>query len=139
VLKTVPAGCGPARVVVSRDSQDVWLTAGGGNAVVAYSAAKLLTDPRHALVARVAVGARPAGLVFYDHGLRLMVANSGPGAASAAVIDVPQALAGRPALLGKVKSGATPSAVALYPGGKTLLVTDAGSGQVQIIRVARLP
>jgi len=52
LLKTVRAGCGPGQVVVSRDSQDVWLTVGGGNAVVAYSAAKLLTDPQHALVAR---------------------------------------------------------------------------------------
>jgi hypothetical protein len=29
--------------------------------------------------------------------------------------------------------------VALYPGGKTLLVIDAGAGQVQVIRVDRLP
>jgi DNA-binding beta-propeller fold protein YncE/tRNA A-37 threonylcarbamoyl transferase component Bud32 len=138
VLKTVRAGCGPGQVVVSRDSQDVWLTVGGGNAVVAYSAAKLLTDPRHALVARTAVGGRPAGLVFYDHGLRILVADSGPGP-GAAVIDVPEALAARPALLGNVSSGAAPAAVTLYPGGKTLLITDAGSGQVQVISVARLP
>jgi DNA-binding beta-propeller fold protein YncE len=139
VLKTADAGCGPAQVAVSKDSQDVWVTVGGGNAVVAYSAARLLTDPQRALIARVAVGERPLGLVLYGHGLRLMVADSGPGGhANVAVIDVPQALAGRPALLGIIRSGASPSQVALYPGGKTLLVTDAGSGQMQVISVAQL-
>ena len=139
VLKAVRAGCGPGPVVVSRDSQDVWVTDGGGNAVAAYSAAKLLTDPQHAIVARVAVGARPLGLVFFDHGLRIMVAESGQGASGVAVINVPAALASRPALLGNIGSGAAPSAVALYPGGKTLLVIDGGAGQVQVIRVDRLP
>jgi DNA-binding beta-propeller fold protein YncE len=144
VLKVVNAGCGPARVVVSKDSADVWVTVGGGDAVVAYSAAKLLTDPQHALVARVAVGELPLGLVFFNRGSRLMVADSNRDgvsgrASNLAVIDVQKALAGQPALLGTVKSGDVPRQFALYPGGKTLLVTDTGSGQVQAIKIAHLP
>jgi hypothetical protein len=84
---------------------------------------------------------QPLGLVFYDHGLRLMVADAGrrQGAGGAAVVDVSRALAVRPALLGTVPTGARPQQVALYPGGKTLLITDTGSRQLHVIRVAQLP
>jgi serine/threonine-protein kinase len=141
VVKTVAAGCGPDQVAISKDSQDVWVTVTGANAVVAYSAARLLSDPQHALVARVAVGSQPLGMVFYDHGLRLIVADGGrqQAAGGAAIVDVPRALAVRPALLGTVPTGPGPQQVALYPGGKTLLLADAGSRQLHVIRVAQLP
>jgi DNA-binding beta-propeller fold protein YncE len=142
VVAKVKAGCGPDQVVISKYGQDVWVTVGGGNAVDAYSAAKLLSDPAHALIARVTVGEQPAGLVFFDHGDRIVVADSGgdqvpAGTPGLALVDVPNALAGRqPALSGTVSSGGVPPQVALYPGGQTLLVT--GTGQVQVISVAQL-
>jgi DNA-binding beta-propeller fold protein YncE/tRNA A-37 threonylcarbamoyl transferase component Bud32 len=144
VVRVVKAGCGPARIAISKDSSEIWVTVGGGNALVAYSAAKLLSDPRHALIARVAVGELPLGLVFFDHGNRLLVADSNRDqltgrAAGVALINVPNALRGKPALLGTAGSGAGAGQVALYPGGKTLLVADAGSGQIQIIKVTGLP
>jgi DNA-binding beta-propeller fold protein YncE len=146
VVAKVRAGCGPDQVAISKYGQDVWVTVGGGNAVDAYSAAKLLSDPAHALIARVTVGGRPAGLVFFDHGNCIVVADSGedqvPGSAPGlALVNVPNALAGRqPALSGAVSSGAAPQRVALYPGGQTLLVTGTGtsSGQVQVISVVQL-
>jgi DNA-binding beta-propeller fold protein YncE/tRNA A-37 threonylcarbamoyl transferase component Bud32 len=144
VLQTVGAGCGPDRVVVSGDGQTVWVSAGGGNAVVAFSAAKLLTEPGAALEARVAVGQLPLGLAIVDQGARLIVADSNrdnlPGsAASLAVIDVGKALARKPALDGFVKAGGTPRQFALEPGGATLLVADTGAGRVQAVKIAQLP
>ncbi len=144
VVAVVKAGCGPGRIAISQDSRDIWVTVGGGNALVAYSAARLLSDPRHALIARVAIGELPLGLVFFDHGKRLLVADSNRDqvtgrASNLALVDVPEALSGKPALLGTIGSGAVPRQVALYPGGKTLLVADTGSGQVQVIKVAELP
>jgi DNA-binding beta-propeller fold protein YncE len=144
VVKVVNAGCGPDRVVVSNDGQDVWVTVGGGNALVAFSGAKLLTDPQHALIARVALGELPLGLAIYDHGTRIIVADSDrdhvpDGVSNLAVIDVQKALDHQPALLGTVRSGDVPRQVVPYPGGKTLLVTDTGSGQVQTIKAADLP
>jgi DNA-binding beta-propeller fold protein YncE len=138
VVKTVSAGCGPNQVLIDKYSRNVWVTVAGGNALVAYSADKLLSDPRHALLARVAVGGQPLGLVFYDHGQRIMVADAGQagGAGNVAVVDVSRA---RPALLGTVATGAAPQQVALYPGGKTLLVADTGSRQLQVIKVSQLP
>lgn len=64
VLERVSAGCGPDRVAVSASGRTVWASAGGGNAVEAFSAARLLSDPAHAVLARVTVGQRPVGLML---------------------------------------------------------------------------
>ncbi|HEV3069544.1 MAG TPA: protein kinase [Streptosporangiaceae bacterium] len=144
VLKQVSAGCGPDRVALSANGRTVWVSVGGGNAVVAFSAAKLLSDSRHALIARVAVGQLPLGLAIANGGSRLIVADSNRdgvrgGASSLAVIDVQRALARQPALAGFLRAGSTPRNLAVEPGGGALLVVDTGSGQVQADAIARLP
>ncbi|HEY6278832.1 MAG TPA: serine/threonine-protein kinase [Streptosporangiaceae bacterium] len=144
VLKVVPAGCGPARVITSANGSDVWVTAGGGNALEGFSAAKLVSDPAHALIATVAVGQIPLGLVMVDNGSRIVVANSnrdklGGSLPSLAVIDVAKALARKPALLGVISVGQTPRQFSLEPNGKTLLVTNTNSGQVEAVDVGHLP
>jgi DNA-binding beta-propeller fold protein YncE len=144
IVHAVDGGCGPARVIASPDGRNVWLTTGGGNALLGYSAAKLVTDPSHALIARVAVGQTPLGLIMVNNPARIVLADSNrdnvPGAVSnLAVVDVAKALAGKPALLGFIKSGTTPRQFVLEPGGKSLLVTNTGSGQIQTVNVAHLP
>jgi serine/threonine protein kinase/DNA-binding beta-propeller fold protein YncE len=143
VLKKINAGCGPDRVAVSGDGHTVWVSAGGGNAVIAFSAAKLLSDPAHALLARVAVGQRPLGLVLVNRGAQLIVADSNrdnaPGGESGlAVIDVQRALHRQPALTGFLHTGSTPRQFAVEPAGGTLLVVDTGSGQVQAVKIGHL-
>jgi DNA-binding beta-propeller fold protein YncE len=143
VLARISAGCGPDRVAVSADGRTVWVSVGGANAVEAFSAAKLLSDPAHALVARVAVGQRPLGLVLIDKGAQLIVADSNRdnqpgGTASLAVVDVPKALAGKPALTGFLAAGSTPRQFAAEPGGGTLLVVDTGSGRLQADQIGQL-
>ena len=138
------AGCGPSRVITSADGKDVWVTAGGANALLGFSAAKLLSDPKHALIARIAVGEIPLGLVLVNHGSRIVVANSNREKMSGvlpglAVVDVSKALAGKPAVLGVVKSGLAPRQFALEPNGKTLLVTNTDSGELEAVNVAQLP
>jgi DNA-binding beta-propeller fold protein YncE len=144
VVATVNAGCGPARVIASPDGKNVWVTAGGGNTLEAFSAGKLLTDPRHALIAKMRVGQIPLGLAFIDSGRRIVVANSnrdnvGGAVSGLAVIDASKALAGGHALVGTIKSGAAPRQFALEPNGKTLLVTNTGSGQLEAVNVGQLP
>ena len=144
VVKVDNAGCGPARVLASPDGKYVWVTSGGGNALEAFSAGKLLSDPRHALVAKVAVGQIPLGLALVNNGTRMVVADSnrdtvGTSTADLMVVDVDKALAGKPALVGTIKSGLAPRQFALEPNGKTLLVTNTGSGQVEAVNVGQLP
>jgi serine/threonine-protein kinase len=144
IVKAVNAGCGPARVITSADGKHVWVTAGGGNTLEAFSADKLLTDTKHALIAKVPVGQIPLGLVLVNDGTRMVVADSnrdnvGTAKPGLAVIDVDKALAGQPAVLGTIKSGLAPRQFALEPNGRTLLVTNTQSGQVEAVNVGQLP
>ena len=142
MMKTIPAGCKPNRIEFSNGGQDLWVTAVGSNALLGFSTAKLLSDPGHALLARVAVGQSPLGLAIISHGSRIVVADSNkvnqPGSTpNLAVVSVDKALAGKPALLGYVQSGLQPRQFAVSRG--TLLVANTKSGQVQAIRMDSLP
>jgi DNA-binding beta-propeller fold protein YncE len=144
VAGTVSAGCSPVRVVTSADGKVVWVTARGSDAVLAFSAAALRTDPGHALLARVQVGEAPVGLALSGDGQRLVVADSdrfsAKGAtANLAVVNVKAALAGRPALLGLIPAGAFPREMTVIPRTDTLLVTDYLAEQVQAVNLATAP
>ena len=142
MMKTVPAGCKPNRMEFSEGGQDLWVTAVGSNALLGFSTAKLLSDPGHALLARVAIGQSPLGLAVISHGSRIVVADSNkvdqPGSTpNLAVVSVSKALAGKPALLGYVQSGLQPRQFAVSRG--TLLVANTKSAQVQAVQVNSLP
>jgi DNA-binding beta-propeller fold protein YncE len=144
VMKPIPAGCQTNRVAFSPDGQELWVTAAGSNALLGFSAAKLLSDPAHALIARVAVGQSPLGLAVISNGSRIVVADSnkggGPGSqANLAVVDTAKARAGKLALVGYLRSGLQPRQFAVVSHSTTLLVTNTGSAQVQTVDLSRLP
>ena len=143
-VRRVPAGCGPARAMLSADKKVLWVTARDSDALLGFSTAELASNPGKALVARVMVGESPLGETFADGGRRIVLADSNlngvKGAVSdLAVVDPAKALAGQKALLGYIPTGDVPRAVATNSGGATLLVTDQNAGQVQVMRVADLP
>jgi Protein kinase domain len=119
--------------------------AGGScDALLGFSAAKLRSDPAHALIARVEVGETPIGLTFIGHGKRIIVADSNlnglkRATSSLAVVDTAAALAGRPSLLGLVSTGLLPRQFTVEPNGKALLVTNSDSRQLQAVAIADLP
>jgi DNA-binding beta-propeller fold protein YncE len=144
VVATIPVGCGPARALLSADGSVLWVTDRQSDELLAFSTARLLSDPRRALIARVMVGEVPLGEAFADGGRRIVVADSNlnglkSAVANLAVVDTASALAGRPALLGYVPTGLLPRAVEVEPGRATLLVSDQNSGQLQALPVADLP
>ena len=144
IVQKVDAGCAPGRVMPATDGKHVWVTSARGNALLAYSAAKLISDPTHALIARVALGQAPLGMEPVNDGKQIVIADSNrfkvPGAASnLAVVDVSKALARQPALVGLIKSGTTPRQLTLESNGTTLLVTNTDSGQVQAVDISHLP
>jgi len=144
VVTTVHAGCSPVRVITSADGAVVWVTARESDALLAFSAARLLSDPARARLADVQVGEAPVGLTLVDGGRRLVAADSDRfslrgGQANLAVVSVAAALAHRPAVLGYIKSGLFPRQMALEPGGRTLLVTDFASDQLEAVSMAGLP
>jgi serine/threonine protein kinase len=145
VLQSVPAGCGAARALISANHQDIWVTDRGGDALLAFSASKLLTDPQNALIARVMVGASPVGEAFVDSGARIVVADTTlrhpPSPSSTvAVVSTARALAGQPsAVLGYLTVGSEARQFAVVPGSNTLLLTVQGAHAVEAIDVPTLP
>jgi DNA-binding beta-propeller fold protein YncE len=145
VKATARAGCDPVRVIASGDGRTVWVTSRGSDALLGFSASRLLSDPAHALEAQVDVGAAPIGETFASVGgrTRILVADSNlgvrSGTPSVAVIDPARALRRAPALLGYASTGQVPRQFTIEPDGKTALVTDNGSGQLQAIDLSTLP
>jgi DNA-binding beta-propeller fold protein YncE len=156
VQETVRAGCDPGRVITTSGGATVWVTARASNALLAFSAARLRSDPGRALVAKVRVGQSPIGLTALPDGRRILVANSGQHGsgqhgsgqhgsgqhggrqASLGVISTTAALAGRPALLGVIGAGVLPREFAVEPGGRTALITNSASHQLEAINVSGL-
>jgi DNA-binding beta-propeller fold protein YncE len=135
VVATAAAGCSPSSVITSPDGQVVWVAERGSNGLLAFSAAKLRTDRKRALLAVMKVGHEPTGLISVAGGKRIVVADSG---SYLAVVSV-QAQAGHATLLGRIPGGLNPHDFALAAGPQTLLVTDAGSDQIQLIDLGTLP
>jgi 6-phosphogluconolactonase (cycloisomerase 2 family) len=144
VLSTVYSGCGPVRVVTSRSGSVVWVTARESDALLAFSAARLRSDPGRLRLADVRVGEAPVGLDLVNAGRRIVVADSNrfdaPGEkASLGVVSVAAALHHQQALLGYLRAGQFPRQMALEPGGRTLLVGNFSSQQLEAVDVAELP
>jgi serine/threonine protein kinase/DNA-binding beta-propeller fold protein YncE len=145
VITRVPAGCHPARVVVTGDGKTVWVTTRQSNYVLGYSAAKLASaTPKKALVAKVQVGQWPIGIILVKHGARLVISDNDAtappqNAHNLAVVDPSKALAGEPALLGYIPSGLTPRDFAVSRDGRFMYVTNRDDAQVQIVNLSSLP
>ena len=145
LISKVPAGCGPVRVIVSRDDQTVWVTARESNALLAFDASKLVSNQSAALLASVQVGTSPVGLRFTGaNDRRILTADSnrflyGNTTTGLSVVDVDAALRGEKATLGQIPTGLFPREIAVSPDGRTVLVSDYGSSMIQAVDVSTLP
>lgn len=143
VVATVDAGCQPVRVTTAADGTQVWVTARASDDLLCFAAARLVSDPKRALVAAVRVGEAPVGLAAVRGSSLLVVADSNRFGANGAtsdldVVNVAAALAGRPAVVGHIRAGLFPRDMTLAPDG-TLLVSNFDSGQVEAVDVATVP
>jgi len=144
VFKTVRGGCGWARALYSGNGKVVWVTARQSDALLAFSAAKLRTDPAHALIASVKVGETPLGETLIDHGTLILVADSNLNhrkgvLSSLAVVSTAKALSGKAALLGYLPVGPVLRQFAVEPGGHVVLVTVEGAGRLEAVKIDGLP
>jgi len=143
VVATVDAGCQPVRVVTAANGTQVWVTARASDDVLCFAAALLVTDPSHALVAVVRVGEAPVGLTAVRDGTLIVVADSdrfsAPGAhADLTVVNVADALDGRPAIVGDIPAGLFPRDMTAAPNG-TVLVSNFSSGQLETVDTVTIP
>jgi serine/threonine protein kinase/DNA-binding beta-propeller fold protein YncE len=144
LVSQAPAGCSPVRVVVSPDGRTVWVTARQSNDLLGFSAARLRSDPKRALMVKVQVGHTPTGEILVDGGTKMIVADadlaSGPRSAyNLAVVDLTAALARKRALVGYIPSGVAPREFALQADGRYLYVAESGSPQIQEVDLSTVP
>ena len=143
VATPATAGCTPSRVMTSADGSVVWVTTQGSNALLAFNAGKLRTDPAHSLIAKGAVGQNPIGETFIKKGAEIVVADSNKSRSAVsesdlAVVNTSNALAGKAALVGVISSGMQPREFDLL-GGQTLLVSNTGSGLLEALTIGGIP
>lgn len=137
------ADCQPVRAVTAANGTQVWVTARASDDVLCFTAARLATDLSRALAAVVRVDEAPVGLTVVRDGSLIVVANSNRFGASGAhaylsVINVADALNGRPAIVGQIPAGLFPRDTATAPNG-TVLVSNFSSGQVKAVDTATIP
>ncbi|MBD5655546.1 MAG: hypothetical protein IAI50_10280, partial [Candidatus Eremiobacteraeota bacterium] len=72
----IAAGCAPVRVALSSRGDVAWVSVRGEDRVLAFSTSKLMDDNEHALLAQLAVGPEPIGILATHDGAELMVAAS---------------------------------------------------------------
>jgi serine/threonine-protein kinase len=143
VQQTVTAGCDPVRVIITPDGKTAWVTVRESDALLAFDTAKMLSDPEHALIARVDICSNPIGESFAANHTRVVAAcsdldqnkNGKPGVA---IVNTQAALAGSDkAYTGMVLTGGLPRQFTVR--GDALMVTNYGAGQLHAIDVNDLP
>lgn len=162
VLRRVPAGCNPVRVVDSPQNGRVYVTARGSNELLAFNESDLTGSGADPQATQVAVGASPVGVAVIENDRKVVVASSDRfntvGAAPSlyvldstriAVGSVPvvprrapgasrDSLRGAP-VVGMIPSRGFPREIRATADGHTLLVTNFSAGTLQIIDLRRSP
>jgi len=136
VTAIVDAGCSPVREVVSADGGMVYVTARGDDRVLVFDTKKLESDPAAAFVRAIPSGGEaPVGLMLFDGGKALLVANSNRfagGAGNATVIDLSDA--SKPMLRQTIKTGEFPRNITASADGKTMYLTIFSGDELMVLR-----
>jgi DNA-binding beta-propeller fold protein YncE len=141
VLRRVPAGCSPVRIVASRETGRVYVTVRGSNELLTFTERELSgsgVDPRGA---RMDVGQSPVGVALVDSGRKVVVAGSDrfhTGTSGSALYVVDAARIGVNAMpMGSIPSSGFPREIRMTADGRTLLVTNFDGGSLQIVDLER--
>lgn len=139
VVGAVPAGCSPARLVLSPKGEAAYVTARNSDALLVFDTKKLREAPVNTLLGRVPVGTAPVGLAVVDEGARIIVANSNRfGRAQGeggylSVVDAARISAGAAAVVGTIPASPFPREITTTPDGRTLLVTNFSSSTLDLM------
>lgn len=138
VLRRVPAGCSPARIVASPETGRVYVTARGSNELLTFTERELGagTQGEH-----MTVGQSPVGVALVDDGRKVVVAGSDrfhTGASGSALYVVDAARIGsNRTTVGSIPSQGFPREIRATADGRTLLVTNYDGGSLQIVDLQR--
>jgi DNA-binding beta-propeller fold protein YncE len=138
ILATVAAGCSPVRAAETADGKVLWVAARGDNRVLAFSTARLESNPDKALIGYAKTGGTaPVGIALFHHDRLLAVANSNrfcPGQkGNATILDATHPRTKRARVLKKIRTGLFPRNITVGPDDATLYLTNYSSNTLQVI------
>ena len=141
VLRRVPAGCSPARIVVSHEAGRVYVTARGSNQLLTFTERELSGSRAGARGERMTVGQSPVGVALVDQGREVVVAGSdrfhtGPAGSALYVVDAAGVGSGSTPV-DSIPSQGFPREIRATADGRTLLVTNFDGGSLQIVDLER--
>jgi DNA-binding beta-propeller fold protein YncE len=141
VLRHVPAGCSPTRIVVSSETGRVYVTARGSNELLTFTERELSDSAAGASGERMAVGRSPVGVALVDQGRKVVVAGSDRfhtgGAASALYVVDAARIGPNGTPVESIPSQGFPREIRATADGRTLLVTNFDGGCLQIVDLER--
>jgi DNA-binding beta-propeller fold protein YncE len=137
VVSRAPAGCSAVRMAISPGGDRVYVTARNSNLVVAFDAAKLVSDPEHARIGTGAVGTAPVPVATIEGGKKLVVGNSNRfgGSNEGSTLTVLDAESMKS--VETIGVGVFPREMAVSADGRTLFVTNFGSKTLQTIDLGK--
>jgi DNA-binding beta-propeller fold protein YncE len=143
VTHRIPAGCSPVRLALSPAGDRIYVTARNSNAVLAFDAGKLISDPAHSRLGIANVGTAPVPIAVLEGGKKVVVGNSnrfagGTSAQSLTLLDAIKIHGEADAAIGSIPAGAFPRDLRVSVDGKTLYLANFGSSSLQVMEVARL-
>lgn len=144
VLRRVRAGCSPVRVVNSRQSGRVYVTARGSNELLTFNERDLTGSGADPQATQVAVGTSPVGVAVIENERKVVVASSDrfntvAAAPSLYVIDSTRIAVNSAPVVGMIPSRGFPREIRATADGHTLLVTNFSAGTLQIVDLKRSP
>ena len=145
VVRSIPAGCSPVRLVLSPSGERAYVTARNSNALLVFDVAKLLDGGEHAVIGRVPIGPAPVGIAVVNEGRRVIVTNSNRFAGrsndrqSLTVIDASRVSEGAAAITGSIPAGAFPREMRVTADGGTLILTNFASREIEMVNLRVLP
>lgn len=138
VVSRVPAGCSPARIVISPSGDRIYVTARGSNAVIAFDTGKLVSDPGSARFAMTNVGVAPVPVAVAAAGKLIIVGNSNRFDADQSKAQMLDVLSADPLkVVSHIQAGAFPREMKLSPDGNTLYITNSSSDSLEIVNLKR--
>jgi DNA-binding beta-propeller fold protein YncE len=134
VVAKAHAGCNPVRLAISPRGDRIYVTARKSNAVLAFDAGTLVSNPDHAQIGSVDVGTAPVPVIVV--GDRVIAGNSnrfGTAGSGDQALDVIDRNMMR--VTGHIAAGQFPRDLVLTPDGHTLLLANFGSRSIQSIDI----
>jgi len=145
VLTVTRAGCDPVRIALSPDGDRAYVAVRSDSALLVFDGRRLVRDSAGTLIGRVRTHAGPVGVVVFDRGRRIAVANAlrftgvTGDDETVAVLSASLIGTGTTPVLGAVKAGGGHVDLELSADGRYLLVPNYEGQALTLLPVSALP